>query len=106
MYLLMMVLDDTSRLTDALQAWQRAGVRGVTVLESTGLQRLIDPAAGDEGEPPARGLVGHKTIFAVVNDLVMAEKAMHQAELVIGNLNEPNTGIAFLVPVLAAWGVR
>jgi hypothetical protein len=42
----------------------------------------------------------------VVDDLEMAEAAMRQAELVIGSLNEPSTGIAFLVPVMAAWGIN
>ena len=107
MFLLMMVLDNTTHLTDTLQAWQKAGVRGVTVLESTGLRRLIDPAArgeSDSDSAPAN-MVGHKTIFAVVTDLEMAEKAMRAAEAVTGDLDQPNTGIAFLVPVLAAWGL-
>mgnify|MGYP001190352697 FL=1 len=99
MYLLMMVLDDTSRLTKTLEAWQRAGVHGATALESTGLQRLMDGRVGEAGS------TGHKTIFAVVNDLEMAELAMRHTEGVIGDLNAPNTGIAFLVPGLAAWGL-
>ncbi|HOU40962.1 MAG TPA: hypothetical protein PK829_06810 [Promineifilum sp.] len=100
MYLLMLVLDDTSHLTSTLEAWQRAGVHGATALESTGLQRLMDGRAGDE-----KAAAGHKTIFAVVNDLEMAELAMRHTQGVIGDLNAPNTGIAFLVPVLAAWGL-
>ena len=41
MYMLLMVLDDATRLADVLEAWTSAGVRGVTILESTGLQRII-----------------------------------------------------------------
>lgn len=108
MFLLMMVLDDTSRLNDVLQAWQTAGVRGVTILESTGMQRVIErhkpSAARGAFGGLFGGMVGHKTIFAVVDDLEMAEAAMRQAELVV-SLNEPSTGIAFLVPVMAAWGI-
>ena len=109
MFLLMMGLDDTSRLNDVLQAWQTAGVRGVTILESTGMQRVIErhkPSAARGGFGGLfGGMVGHKTIFAVVDDLEMAEAAMRQAELVVGSLSEPSTGIAFLVPVMAAWGI-
>jgi len=110
MFLLMMVLDDTSHLNDVLQAWQAAGVRGVTILESTGMRRMIErhkPSTARSGLGGLySGMVGHKTIFAVVDDLEMAEAAMRQAEGVIGDMNKPNTGIAFLVPVMAAWGIH
>lgn len=110
MFLLMMVLDDISRLSDILHAWQSAGVRGVTILESTGMQRVIErhkpSAAHGAFGGLFSGMVGHKTIFAVVDDLEMAEVAMRQTEGVIGDLNGPNKGIAFLVPVMAAWGIQ
>ncbi len=109
MFLLFMVLDDPARLSEVLVAWEGAGVRGATILESTGLQRVFERQRPDAvqvvPDVSARGMVGHRTLFAVVADLEMAEAAMRRAEAVIGDLTEPNTGIAFLVPVLAAWGL-
>ncbi len=110
MFMLMMVLDDVSHLDNVLQAWQSAGVHGVTILESTGMQRVIERRKPSTARGAFGGLfssmVGHKTIFAVVEDLEMAEEALQQAEAIIGSLSEPNTGIAFLVPVIAAWGLH
>ena len=41
MYMLIMVLDDTAHLNDVLTAWDSAGVGGVTIIESTGLNRVL-----------------------------------------------------------------
>ena len=40
MYLLVLVLNNPSHLQDVLEAWTDAGVPGITVLESTGFQRI------------------------------------------------------------------
>ena len=36
MYALLFVLDDPDRLDEVLTAWANIGVRGVTIMESTG----------------------------------------------------------------------
>lgn len=109
MFLLMMVLDDTDHLNDVLDAWRKAGVQGVTILDSTGMQRVRElhrPSASRGGFPHLfPGGDGHKTIFAVVDGLEMAEAAISRSEAIIGSLSRPNTGIAFLVPVIAGWGI-
>lgn len=110
MYMLIMVLDDTGRLNDVLQAWEEAGVPGVTILESTGLARALArnhsyEAEATPNDPPARGRVGHQTLFAVVDDIDVAARVADRVQAILGDLNNPNTGILFLVPVLAAWGL-
>ncbi len=39
MYMLMFVLDDPGRLDPVLEAWEQVGIRGVTIIESTGIHR-------------------------------------------------------------------
>lgn len=109
MYMLMMVLDDSAHLNDVLQAWMSAGVKGVTILESTGVNRVLPrPTAGPMfagfSQIFGSGRVGHNTIFAVIDDMETAEMAVAATESVLGDLTKPHTGIIFAVPVAKTWG--
>jgi len=110
MYLLVMVLDDTTRLNEVLHAWEEAGVPGVTILESTGLARTLERhnargAYAGFSQLFGAGRIGHNTLFAVLNDIDRAAAVATRIEAILGDLNSPNTGILFVVPVLAAWGL-
>ncbi|MFW6097403.1 MAG: hypothetical protein ACOC9Z_04980 [Chloroflexota bacterium] len=109
MYMLIMVLDDIAHREEVLQAWLRAGVQGVTVLESTGVNRVLQRSEAQSmfmgfGQMFGGGRVGHNTLFAVIDSLDLAEAAVRNTEEVVGDLSEPNTGIIFSVPVTKAWG--
>lgn len=109
MLMLIMVLDDISYLNDVLQAWEEAGVQGVTILESTGFNRVrqrsqADPAFAGFGQLFAGGRVGHQTLFAVIGGPEVAEAAVAATERVVGDLTQPSTGIIFTVPVVQFWG--
>ncbi len=110
MYLLVMVLDDTTRLNEVLHAWEEAGVPGVTILESTGLARTLERhnargAYAGFSQLFGAGRIGHNTLFTVINDIDRAAAVATRVEAILGDLNNPNTGILFVIPVLAAWGL-
>lgn len=110
MYMLIMVLDDSARLNEVLEAWVEAGVKGVTVFESTGINRLLlrteaRPMFAGFTQIFGSGRVGHNTLFAVIDDLELAEAAVAATESVLGDLNQPHTGIIFAVPVVKTWGI-
>lgn len=110
MYMLIMVLDDVAHREEVLQAWLRAGVRGVTVLESTGINRVLQRSEAQSmfmgfGQVFGGSRVGHNTLFAVIDSLDLAEAAVRNTEEVVGDLSAPNTGIIFAVPVAKAWGL-
>ena len=110
MHMLIMVLDDTTRMNEVLSAWREAGVKGVTILESTGFNRILTRAG-----PTAMGLgfsqlfgggrVGHNTLFAVIDSLEIGEAAAAATEAVLGDLRQPHTGIIFALPVAKTWGL-
>lgn len=109
MYMLIMVLDDSEHLNSVLQAWMDAGVTGVTILESTGVNRILP--RGHAGSMFAgfssifgSGRVGHNTLFAVIESMELAETAVKATEPVVGNLNDPHTGVVFVLPVAKTWG--
>ncbi|HRQ36519.1 MAG TPA: hypothetical protein PLD25_01215 [Chloroflexota bacterium] len=109
MYLLVMVLDDASRLSEVLAAWTSAGVPGITILESTGVNRVLARQAPEVayarfGQIFGGGRVGHNTIFSVIPHLEMADQVVAATEAVLGKLSEPHTGVMFVLPVAQAWG--
>lgn len=110
MYMLIMVLDDSAHLNDVLNAWDSAGVSGVTIIESTGLNRVLqrhsaDMAFAGFSQIFGSGRVGHNTLFTVIESLDLAETAVAATEAVLGDLTEPDTGIIFALPVAKTWGV-
>ena len=110
MYLLIMVLDDSNQLASVLSAWRDAGVPGITIVESTGINRILprhtaQPMFAGFSQIFAGGSVGHHTIFAIIDSLSIAEDAVRASEEVIGDLTNPHTGIIFAVPVEKAWGL-
>lgn len=112
-YMIIAVIDELAKCPSILKAWEDAGVAGITILESTGLGRIR------QGEnlrddlplmPSLRNLLQtreehHRTMFTIVNDEQMIDRIFEATERVLGNLNEPNKGILFAVPVARAFGV-
>ncbi len=104
MYTIMFVLDDPQQLDDVLDAWDAIGVRGVTIIESTGIQRRrtqrkripmrfsIDPISfgGEEG---------NFTLITIVRNVEIIDKLRDATEKIVGDLNNPNTGILIAWPL-------
>jgi hypothetical protein len=110
MYLLVMVLDDVAHRDEVLQAWVEAGVGGVTILESTGINRVLrrtqaQPMFMGFGQIFGGGRVGHNTLFAIVESMAIAEAAVKATERIIGDLTRPDTGVIFAVELSKTWGL-
>ncbi|MBK9054628.1 MAG: hypothetical protein IPL78_28095 [Chloroflexi bacterium] len=109
MYMLWLVLDDSAKLNEVLAAWDEAGAPGITILESTGLNRVLtrlgaSAAFAGFGAMFGSGQIGHHTLFTIIPDLDLAQTIITATEAVLGSLKEPNTGIAFALPVAQTWG--
>ena len=109
---LWLVLDNPALLNDVLEAWADLGVRGITILESTGVHRVRSRASSRD-VPFMLGFsrllrtdqVGHNTLFTVIPSMEIAEKVVAATERIVGDLSQPHTGVLFAVPVAAAWGL-
>jgi hypothetical protein len=109
MYMLMMVLDDSRRLNAVLAAWRGAGVHGITILESTGVHRLLPreearSAYLDFGRMFGSNRVGHNTLLAIIDDVALADAAVAATEKLLGPITQPYTGIVCVWPLLKTWG--
>lgn len=111
MHMMMLVLNDPEKLDDLLDAWHELGMRGATVLDSTGIYRRRPHLMGARyafGFPPVGNMDerGHYTIFAVVADAEMVSRYHEAAVDVLGDLDEPNTGVMASWRLDQAWGAR
>ena len=104
MYMCMFVLDNPDFLDTLLSAWDEVGIRGATILESTGSYRFRSQRNKLHMRylPDAHQLFTEHynyTLFVMVADKQEAELCLQKAEGVMGDLNDPNTG------VFAAWSL-
>ena len=101
MYMVYFVLHDADHLDEVVQAWQDVGVTGVTIHESTGAySRQITPVGARYLFTMPRSTRAEKfsyTLVTIVPDADVVQRCVQAAEAVVGNLDEPNTGM------LAAW---
>ena len=104
MHIIFFVLDDPKKLDPILDAWQKVGIRGVTIIESTGIRRRTSQKehipmrfASFIPELMVGGEEGNLTLITIVRDERKIEKCIQATETIVGDLSEPNTGI------LSAW---
>jgi len=99
MYMIFFVLDDPNRLDELLAAWERAGVRGATIIESTGIhrqrKRFIPMRYVFQSTRSVEE--GHYTLTAIVEDENTVRACLMATESLLGDLSLPNSG------VFAAW---
>ena len=103
MYAVMLVLDDPERLDEVLDSWEKVGVRGATIIDSTGWQRrriqrgLLGARFNFAALEASGRIEHHNTLFVIVKNLGMVQETIQATESIVGNLDDPNTGI------IAAW---
>jgi len=111
-HLLVFVLDNLEQCSDILDAWEEAGVRGVTILESTGLGRLRGALRDDLPLLPslqdllASRELHHRTLFTVIGDEATLERVITATQRIIGDFTRPHNGLLFVVPVTRVLGLE
>ena len=112
MHLIVVVIDCLELCSALLEAWEKAGAAGITILESMGMRRLQTMMRDDLPLMPSlRDLVvneeiDHRTLFTVAPDETAVDRIVAATEGVLGDLSLPNSGFLFVVPVSRALGLR
>jgi hypothetical protein len=105
--MIMFVLDDSYLLDQVLEAWSDIGISGATIIESTGLfrhQKNLIPMRYTYGDTTSDDN-GDITLFAIVPDKKAVNKCLQTAEKVVGDLDNPNTGVFTAWPLAITKGV-
>jgi hypothetical protein len=112
MYLILFVLDDPDKLRALLDAWEEAGAGGATVLVSTGMQRVRQSGRRDDLPlmPSLENFYArvedyHRTLFTIVKDETVLQRVLEATRRVVGDLNQPNTGVLVVLPASQVYGL-
>lgn len=110
MQLLILVLNETEKLSDLLFELEKSGVTGGTILDSTGMARLL---YSDKRELPM-----FSSMYMLMNDghpmnktvmMVLDDEKVETAKSVIKTVcdfSKPGVGIMFTLPVLSVEGSK
>lgn len=113
MFLIIFVLHDPELMEEVLNAWERAGVGGVTILHSSGLGRTRKGMLRDDLPmfPTLESLEQHaeeysRTLFSVVPDQATIDRLVAATQKITGDLSLPDTGLLVVLPVSQAYGLN
>lgn len=109
-HLLVVILDDLKRMPDLLQAWREIGVPGVTILQSVGGYR----ASTWLGRVGLGGLdrlfeaeeVRRRTLLVAIEEDELLERAIAEAERIVGGFDRPHSGLLLALPVAQTRGLK
>jgi nitrogen regulatory protein P-II 1 len=111
-YLVVLIVNEVGDCPEILDAWEAAGVLGITIFASTGLGRVRRAGLRDDLPllPSLEDLFSggeehSRTLMSVVDSQEMVDKMVAIAQHIIGDLENPHTGFLFVVPVLQAYGL-
>jgi len=109
-YLVIVILDDLKVMPNILDTWQKIGVPGVSIFQSTGGYRtktwLSQVGLGALERLFETEELRRKTLLAAIEDEALMERAVAEAERIVGGFDKPNSGILFVLPILKAKGLR
>jgi hypothetical protein len=107
-HLVLLVLNDVSRLNEILVAWEDAGVGGITVLATTGMGRIRQKIALRDDFPlipsihdllvNANEEILNRMLFSLVDSDELADKLVEVTENILGDLRKPRNGIMAILP--------
>lgn len=114
MYMIMFVSKDFEQATEMLDAWVEAGVKGVTILESAGMQQLSKGGITDDvgivftlKSLMRMHEIHHRTLFSAIPDQETLDKVLAASTKKIGgDWTRPDVGVLFAWPLTHALGIE
>ncbi len=112
MNVLFLVLNKTEFLDEILDAFVDVGVKGATILDSQGMGSAL--ASNERNTPFFGALMSlmdntrpfNKTIFTVIEDKEILEKAVQAVKEILGDMKDPGCGLMFTLPLDNVYGFR
>ncbi len=108
MKLLILILNKVEKLEEVLEGFLEIGITGATVIDSVGMGHILC-----EEVPIFAGLrfmfagarPHNKTIFSAIKD-EKEQAAIDLLKKILGDLNQPGTGIVFSIPIDRVEGLK
>lgn len=104
------VLNKLDVMNFLLEDFMKAGIKGATIINSTGMAMTLAKLEGSFFANSLRAIFDvdrddNRTILAVIRDDQL-EVARQVIIDVVGDLSKPNTGVLFTVPIDFVEGIR
>lgn len=113
MKLLVAVIEDTSQIENIMDLFYENDIGGATIINSRGMGHLIahhysifarfSDLTGSESDGSD---IYNNTFFTVIKNDETLQLAIELIEKVVGDLNQPDTGLVFTLPVLEVKGLN
>lgn len=108
--LLVVILEQRSKLPELLEAWQEAGVPGVTIMPCAGAIRarswlsMLGLAGIDRMFESA--VLPQRMLLAAIDDDEALARAEAAAERIVGDFDQPNSGLLMVIPLARVSGLH
>lgn len=112
--LLVLVIHDLSKVDDVVRFWVEQGVSGMTLIDTRGWTQHVGKSDIRDDLPlfpSLRSLMEsteelNRTVLSVVPDAFDVTELVERTEAILGPLDDPETGILFVLPVLSVYGLQ
>jgi len=106
-YMLVVILQDLSRLPALLEAWRQIRVPGVTLIHTVGgmqVESFFDRIG--LGKFFEHEDTHQRMLISIINDPELLELAISEADRIVEGFDRPHSGILYAIPVNRALGIR
>jgi nitrogen regulatory protein PII len=111
MFMIMYVSRNFEQASEMLDVWVKAGVKGVTILESAGMQQVSGGIRADLGilvslKSLLRAQeIHHRTLLSAVPDQETVDRVVAVSTSHVGDWSSPEVGVLFVWPLTEAYGL-
>lgn len=114
-FMVMFVSTDEEQANEVLSTWVKAGISGVTILESAGMQQMLQGSGGIRDDV---GLVfslssllrsqevHHRTLISAIRGEETLQRVIDATTEYVGDWSKPNVGVLFAWPLSHAYGME
>jgi hypothetical protein len=113
MFMIMYISKNVEQASEMLNVWVNAGVKGVTILESAGMQQMSEGGIrADVGIVfSLKSLlrvqeIHHRTLFSAIQDQATLDKVIEATTQHVGDWSHPDVGVLFVWPLTHAYGLN
>lgn len=107
MYLFLAIIADPGKVVYILEGFLRVGIQRATVVDSIGMAHLMADRVPIFSSFATLGVSerNNRMIFVIMKNKEQVDGAIQVIEEVIGDLNQPETGVVCVIPVERALGL-
>jgi hypothetical protein len=113
MFMVMYVSKDVEQAAQMLDVWVKAGVKGVTILESAGMMQVSESGGirADVGIVYSLNRllraqeIHHRTLFTAIPNQESLDKIVEVSTRLVGDWSSPDVGVLFVWPLTQTYGL-